>query len=159
MLLLKENSVQEIDTNELIFKEEINIINNKIEDFKKSLINSNTKFDKTCSTFDISTKSVVNNIRNDDFLLNEVNSLRQEIISKEEELKSVSSDLNFKIKKIAQLETDLKEKVSQYEEKIFFLANEIKNMSNVINHYNHRKPTKMLSSNRRIKVKQNLATD
>lgn len=131
MLTLKENSVQEIEINELIFKEEIGIIMTKIEEYKKILSNSISRCDKTISTVDISSKSVVNNIKNDDFLLNEIQVLRDELKQKDDQIKALKGELSSKSHKINQLETDLKEKVSQYEEKIFFLANEIKNINNV----------------------------
>ena len=125
-MTLKDNTLQEIETNEVIFKEEINILNTKIEDMKRLLINSNTKYDKTISTFDITNKSVANQIQNSDFLVNEINALKMEVNSKEEEIKAFQNEAKLKNEKIAQLEKDLKERVGQYEEKIFFLANKIK---------------------------------
>lgn len=127
---VKENTIKEIDNNELLYREEINLIKTKIEDIKHLLLNFNSKNDKTNSTIDFSTKSVINN--NNDFLLNEISALKMDLKSKQNEINALLKETQFKNIKIAQLEGDLKEKVSQYEEKIFFLANEIKNLNNKV---------------------------
>ena len=132
MIILKENTLLEIESNEVIFKEEINIINSRIEDLKRILINSNNKFDKTCSTFDNTSKSIISNTTND-FLANELTSIRMELKSYQEEINTLKYEIKFKDYKIVQLESDLKEKVSQYEERILFLASEIRNLSNNVN--------------------------
>jgi len=127
---MKQNTLKEIDANELLYKEDISLIKTKIEDIKQLLTNFNSKTDKTNSTMDISSKSVLNN--NYDFLLNEINALKMDLKSKQDDINSLLKEAQFKNNKIAQLENDLKEKVSQYEEKIFFLANEIKNLNNKV---------------------------
>jgi hypothetical protein len=130
MMTMKQNTLKEINANELHYKEEISLIKTKIDDLKQLLTSFNSKIDKTNSTIDISSKSVLNN--NNDFLLNEINALKMDLKSKQDHINSLMKEAQFKNNKLAQLENDLKEKVSQYEEKIFFLANEIKNLNNKV---------------------------
>ncbi len=129
-MTMKQNTLKEINANELHYKEEISLIKTKIDDLKQLLTSFNSKIDKTNSTIDISSKSVLNN--NNDFLLNEINALKMDLKSKQDHINSLMKEAQFKNNKLAQLENDLKEKVSQYEEKIFFLANEIKNLNNKV---------------------------
>jgi hypothetical protein len=122
MAQIQENTLNDIESNKQIIKSQLENIELSIKDIKERISNNSNRLDKESY-----------NSPNDETLPSAATSnvidYLNELKEKEEKLVYIELDNIYKDKKIFELEKNLKETITKYEDKVFQLQFELKNLA------------------------------